>query len=583
MVKKEDSGLSFRKMLKGSEAKNSPSSIVCNMIPEVVLLLTPRAEVDVSDSEISDSTSRADDNVYVESSVATSPTPFSPKASPRHPSDLKTLQCPYGSCDKLFNRPAKLSQHLRSHTNTRPFICPDASCTKDFLRESHLKHHLKSAHSNIRDHVCEWEGCGKSFITATRLRRHYAAHEGREKFKCTAIGCEQTFRKHGTLQKHVATVHEGRHLFVCQLANDDGTTCGVGFDTQGRMESHAGRIHGMKKFLCTICRSQQVEGVPNPHPNNNSTAFPSHAALQAHVQSEHPPICIECGLKCSSKSALKSHVEVLHASLEVNERRIHVCSQADCGRAFTKKGNLNAHFQISHAGKRFVCGGVDPKTLNHVGNWDGSDACGETSTSKRNLERHICTIHLGLDASGKFKRKEKHRSRKESACNNHGSSLARLTGSGYDTETGRNIVCLVEGCSHRFIRHYDLEIHLHSCHGLADPEIQKVMTGQKLHERLTFQRTPMYATDQELGAERVLDMQFGNDIAMEDPDGSFKAESLGNGGIWFNENLFGTTTGDPWVKAEMTIQRLIDQGHDDIERHAAPDGQNVVMIDPSLQ
>ena len=554
----------------------------------MLLLLICHVESDNSDSEISDLTSNVDNDACVENSASTPLTPLSSKASPRHPSDLKTIHCPYENCNKSFNRPAKLSQHLRSHTNTRLFNCPHAPCTKDFLRESHLKHHVKSAHSDVRDYICEWQGCGKSFITATRLRRHHAAHEGREKFRCTVTDCGQTFRKHGTLQKHVTTIHEGRHPYVCELLNDNGVKCGAGFDTEGRLESHAGRIHGTKKFLCTVCPFQQDEGTQSPDLGENGAAFPSHAALQAHIQNEHPPTCTECGLKCTSKSALKSHVEVLHGGLDVNERKVHVCPEPDCGRAFTKKGNMNAHIQIGHAGKRFVCGAVDLKTLNHVGNWDGSDACGEASTSKRNLERHICTIHLGLDASGKSRKKGKHQSLAEPAHNNQVSALTRLTGSGYETATGRNVTCLVQGCNHRFVREYDLEIHLQSRHGLADLEIQMMMEEEELYTRQSFHGAPMYATEQDLEAERVFDQQFGNDVAIGNSEDSLESGTIGDGDLWLRGDPSETATRDSWLHDEVAMQHLINDDYEgeNVEGRLAQDahnGQNVVMIDPSLR
>ena len=552
------------------------------------LLLICHAESEDSDSETSDLTSNVDNDASVENSVRTPLTPLSSKASPRHPSDLKTIHCPYDNCDKTFNRPAKLSQHLRSHTNTRLFVCPHTPCTKDFLRESHLKHHVKSAHSDIRDYVCEWQGCGKSFITATRLRRHHAAHEGREKFRCTVTDCGQTFRKHGTLQKHITTFHEGRYPYVCELLNENGMRCGAGFDTEGRMESHAGRIHGTKKFVCTVCPCQQEEGIQTPNLSNYGAVFPSHAALQAHIQNEHPPTCTECGLKCTSKSALKSHVEVLHGGLDVNERKVHVCPELDCGRAFTKKGNMNAHIQISHAGKRFVCGAVDPKTLNHVGNWDGSDACGEASTSKRNLERHICTIHLGLDPLGKFKKGGKHQSLAESANNNGVSALTRLTGFGYETETGRNVSCLVQGCNHRFVREYDLDIHLQSRHGLADLEIQAMMMEEELYTHRSFQGAPVYVTEQDLEAQRVFDQQFGNDVAMGNSGDSLESGTLGGSDLWLRGDPFDTVTGDSWLHDEGAMQHLINEVYEgeNVEGRLAQDAHNnqdVIMIDPNLR
>ena len=105
---------------------------------------------------------------------------------------------------------------------------------------------------------------------------------------------------------------------------------------------------------------------------------------------------------------------------------------------------------------------VDPSTLNHVGNWDGSNGCGRALSSKYNLIGHIRTVHLGL---GRLRRSV---DEGKAPCSGD-EALMRLTGVGY--EEGREIVCSVQGCAHRYQREYDLQRHLHSQHGMAVSDI----------------------------------------------------------------------------------------------------------------
>ena len=105
---------------------------------------------------------------------------------------------------------------------------------------------------------------------------------------------------------------------------------------------------------------------------------------------------------------------------------------------------------------------VDPTTLMHVDNWDGSNACGRALSSKYNLIGHIRTVHLGLDRLKRSDREDKERG-------SNGTTLMRLTGIGY--EAGRQIECPVQDCDHRFPRDYDLHRHLQSFHDLETANI----------------------------------------------------------------------------------------------------------------
>ncbi|KAF3484194.1 zinc finger protein 354C [Arthroderma uncinatum] len=444
-----------------------------------IQLSRPGQEEKYDDSDADcDSSSIVDEVAYSDDELHPTPlTPFSP-ASSKYPSELKTHHCPYDNCSKAFNRPARLAEHLRSHTNERIFACTYDGCEKNFLRASHLNHHVKSAHTLVRDYVCEREGCGKAFATGSRLRRHLAAHEGRDKYTCTETGeggreCGETFRKHSTLLKHVMMVHLKKRPFPCQAVLGSGKTCTAAFDTAGHLKAHERRVHGEARFTCTECMSvdEEAEG-------GNGFSFPTYALLQLHMRSVHPPTCPSCAHTCSSAKDLRRHMEISHGTVSVDDRRTHPCQHPGCGRSFTKKGNLNVHVKTVHEGeKRFACGETDLSTSKKVEGWDGADACGKRYGSKLALEEHVRTAHMGYRnarAERKAKTPTSSKSASASASAPQGpSNVALLTGQGYAEESvNRQIPCLLAECEHRFRRDYDLWLHMGTKHGMDENEVQ---------------------------------------------------------------------------------------------------------------
>lgn len=519
-----------------------------------ICLLTRPAGSDASDSDERSESSPVAENDSSESTNSTSFTPPSSKPSPRFPSQLKTIRCSFSGCGKTFNRPANLAQHLRSHSNTRLFKCPHTPCPKDFLRESHLKHHVKSQHSDVRDYLCDWPDCGKSFVTGTRLRRHRAAHEGQKPFRCDVKDCGQVFRKHGTLQKHIAVVHEGKRPYVCKVLNRQGEECGAGFDAAGKLKSHEGRVHGDKRFWCTMCSSATIAGELDLDQEGTLYGFSTYAELQAHIGIEHAPACEACGLQCKSQRALRSHIDIVHGPLGMDERRKHLCIEPGCGRAFTKRGNLNVHVRTIHGQKRFICGGVDLSSLKNIADWDGSNACGRVLSTKQSLEGHIRSFHIGLSNS---KNKSAHsiahcrQGRKKVIP-----TLLRLTGAGYDNESGRDISCLMPDCKYRFTRNYDLEVHLGLHHGLSDSKLESRWSeGENLVPRSTWDGSLVFVSGEDVETERALDAQFGME-AIQPAAREKYAERLGSGA------------------------EILKEAHgDDLKRQH---DQDVVLIDPTL-
>ncbi|OQD64767.1 hypothetical protein PENPOL_c007G06572 [Penicillium polonicum] len=417
-------------------------------------------------------------------------TPFSTTSSrrERYPSECKTLPCPFEGCDKAFNRPARLQEHLRSHNNERIFKCDVEDCDKTFLRITHLQHHVKSAHTNVRDYVCDYPGCGKSFVNGSRLRRHVATHDGHDKYRCTEYPpCNETFRKHSTLQKHVTVVHLKQKPFPCNYV--DPTTkekCDMAFDKAGNLRTHQSRVHSEKRFTCAEC-AENMEAESSEMADDSAkqdVSFPTYASLQNHIRIVHPPSCPECPLVCSTARGLRQHLEIAHGNVTLEERKIFPCTVPGCGQSFTKPGNLTVHVRTVHQGeKRFVCGETDLSKSTKLDGWDGV-GCGKRYGNKLTLEEHIRVTHLGLPNA----RKRRQAKTSKKPTQNSVSTLSALTGQGYAEETGRQIACFyAETCPHRFHRNYDLWVHMTTKHHCTEDEVQNLFMQRAL---LTDESSP---------------------------------------------------------------------------------------------
>lgn len=417
-------------------------------------------------------------------------TPFSATSSrrDRYPSESKTLPCPFEGCDKAFNRPARLQEHIRSHNNERIFKCDVEDCDKTFLRITHLQHHTKSAHTNVRDYVCDYPGCGKSFVNGSRLRRHVATHDGHDKYRCNEYPpCNETFRKHSTLQKHVTVVHLNQKPFPCNHIDPiTKEKCDMAFDKAGNLRTHQSRVHSEKRFTCAEC-AEDMEAQSSEMAGDSAkqdVSFPTYASLQNHIKIVHPPSCPECPLVCSTARGLRQHLEIAHGNVTLEERKIFPCTVPGCGQSFTKQGNLTVHIRTVHQGeKRFVCGETDLSKSTKLDGWDRV-GCGKRYGNKLTLEDHIRVTHMGLPNARKRRQAKTSKKPVQDAV----STLSALTGQGYAEETGRQIACFYpETCPHRFHRNYDLWVHMTTKHHCMEDEVQNMFMQRAL---LTDESSP---------------------------------------------------------------------------------------------
>ena len=302
----------------------------------------------------SDSGDEIDFDGHLVQTPISTPAASTPKLEP--PCREKRLKCPRDNCDKAFNRPVKLEQHLRSHDNVRTFKCPHAGCSKDYLRDTHLQHHIKSAHSKKRDYKCSWKGCDKVFLTGTRLRRHVEAHEGQERYRCRGYeGCDETFRKKDTLQRHIVSVHENKKPFQCDETDlNTGEQCSKAFDSAERLRHHQQVNHDPARFSCDICvAANSASLAADPFGDLESLQpafFATYHDLQEHNSIVHPPTCQQCLSAFGTNKELTRHLEVAHGVLPAQpiSQTMFDCPRDGCDKSYNRKGNLNAHIKRVH-------------------------------------------------------------------------------------------------------------------------------------------------------------------------------------------------------------------------------------------
>uniref|UniRef100_A0A671MMU3 C2H2-type domain-containing protein n=1 Tax=Sinocyclocheilus anshuiensis TaxID=1608454 RepID=A0A671MMU3_9TELE len=133
------------------------------------------------------------------------------------PSYLKHKQKGVNQCSiclKNFPYPSKLTRHILSHTDSRPFKCQ--VCLKSFRYQGHLQLHVRIhkkkgwniiaghlEHDHTVSFIYDCPVCHKQFGAPSKLKRHCLIHTDQRPFQCSICCC--AFRECSHLKVHVRT------------------------------------------------------------------------------------------------------------------------------------------------------------------------------------------------------------------------------------------------------------------------------------------------------------------------------------------------------------------------------------------
>jgi len=87
-------------------------------------------------------------------------------------------------CGKIFAHTSNYKNHIRTHSDERPFVCH--VCSIGFKERYHLKKHTLFKHTGELNEVCR--RCGKRFKDSTAVRAHERIHSDARPYTCQRCG-----------------------------------------------------------------------------------------------------------------------------------------------------------------------------------------------------------------------------------------------------------------------------------------------------------------------------------------------------------------------------------------------------------
>ncbi|XP_060804764.1 zinc finger and SCAN domain-containing protein 12 isoform X2 [Amyelois transitella] len=112
-------------------------------------------------------------------------------------------------CQRVFNRTNHLKDHMKIHTDDRPYEC--SVCHRRFIQKINLKNHIMT-HTGEKPFECGI--CSSGFIAKSDFKRHMNTHNEERNFECDL--CHRRFTQMPYLKAHLST-HTSEKPYECNI------------------------------------------------------------------------------------------------------------------------------------------------------------------------------------------------------------------------------------------------------------------------------------------------------------------------------------------------------------------------------
>lgn len=120
-------------------------------------------------------------------------------------------------CKMRFTERSILENHVRTHTQEKPFVCPVESCKYSCHKSSTLAYHMESQHSPTKaKYQCKIQSCYFCFKTLNSIQalgNHIRTHTQETPFRCGL--CYKKFKVYQNLQNHILS-HTMEKPYSCK-------------------------------------------------------------------------------------------------------------------------------------------------------------------------------------------------------------------------------------------------------------------------------------------------------------------------------------------------------------------------------